>query len=234
MSLESFTGKIKDLVITNPTGADPRSQGDDHLRGIKWAVQNDAVSKTDDQVMTGNLSVAGGGTGAQVLQADEVKALAVPTGTILDFAGPTPPAGFLPCNGAAVSRTTYAALFAAIGVTWGAGDTTSTFNVPNLQRRTTVGAGGTGTAVLGSVLGNVGGAETHLLTGAESGVAIHNHSANATLSASLQPGAHGYASSLSGATGVVTDSVLTAPEQSAQQAHNNLQPSAVVNKIIKT
>ena len=57
----------------------------------------------------------------------------VPTGTILPFAGGTIPSGFLACNGAAVSRTTYAALFSAIGTTYGGGDGSSTFNVPQLE-----------------------------------------------------------------------------------------------------
>jgi microcystin-dependent protein len=58
----------------------------------------------------------------------------VPAGAIMDFAGPSPPAGWLTCDGQAVSRTTYADLFAAIGGTWGAPDA-NTFNVPNLVSR---------------------------------------------------------------------------------------------------
>ena len=54
----------------------------------------------------------------------------LPTGTILPFAGGTIPNGFLACNGAAVSRTTYAALFSAIGTTYGSGDGSTTFNLP--------------------------------------------------------------------------------------------------------
>lgn len=57
----------------------------------------------------------------------------VPTGTILPFAGGTIPSGFLACNGAAVSRTTYAALFSAIGTTYGGGNGSSTFNVPQIE-----------------------------------------------------------------------------------------------------
>ena len=56
----------------------------------------------------------------------------IPAGTISQFAGTAAPSGWLLCNGAAVSRTTYAALFAAIGTTWGVGNGSSTFNVPNL------------------------------------------------------------------------------------------------------
>lgn len=56
----------------------------------------------------------------------------VPTGTVSAFAGSTPPAGYLICDGSAVSRTTYASLFAVIGTIYGAGDGNSTFNLPNL------------------------------------------------------------------------------------------------------
>lgn len=58
-----------------------------------------------------------------------------PTGTIIVWSAPTPPAGYLVCNGAAISRTTYAALFQVIGTTWGAGDGSTTFNLPNLADR---------------------------------------------------------------------------------------------------
>lgn len=57
----------------------------------------------------------------------------VPTGTILPYGGSTAPNGFLLCDGSAVSRTTYAALYAVIGDAYGAGDGNSTFNLPNLD-----------------------------------------------------------------------------------------------------
>lgn len=60
----------------------------------------------------------------------------VPTGTVSAFAGSTPPAGYLICDGSAVSRTTYASLFAVIGTIYGAGDGNSTFNLPNLKDKT--------------------------------------------------------------------------------------------------
>ena len=58
---------------------------------------------------------------------------ALPTGSIFPFAGGTIPSGFLACNGAAVSRTTYAALYNAIGTTYGTGDGSTTFNVPQIE-----------------------------------------------------------------------------------------------------
>lgn len=58
---------------------------------------------------------------------------AVPAGAVLAFARNTAPTGWLKANGAAVSRTTYAALFSAIGTTFGAGDGSATFNLPNLR-----------------------------------------------------------------------------------------------------
>ena len=59
----------------------------------------------------------------------------VPPGFILPFAGTSIPDGWLICNGAAVSRTEYAALFSAIGTTWGEGDGSTTFNLPDLDER---------------------------------------------------------------------------------------------------
>ena len=65
----------------------------------------------------------------------------LPTGMIMAFAGSTAPTGFLLCDGSAVSRTTYADLYAVIGDTYGAGDGSTTFNVPNLQDKFLQGAG---------------------------------------------------------------------------------------------
>ncbi|PBC09203.1 phage tail protein [Mesorhizobium sp. WSM3859] len=59
--------------------------------------------------------------------------ITVAPGIVTPFAGATVPGGWLNCNGQAVSRTTYATLFAAIGTTWGAGDAVSTFNVPDFR-----------------------------------------------------------------------------------------------------
>ena len=66
-------------------------------------------------------------------KAEEAARLAVPSGAVLYFAGKTAPSGWLKANGAAVSRNTYAALFAAIGTTYGTGDGRSTFNLPDLR-----------------------------------------------------------------------------------------------------
>lgn len=65
----------------------------------------------------------------------------VPAGVISSFAGTTPPSGYLFCDGAAVSRSTYAALFAAISTTWGNGDGSTTFNLPDLRNMFLRGSG---------------------------------------------------------------------------------------------
>lgn len=57
----------------------------------------------------------------------------VPAGSVFTFATSTVPSGYLECNGAAVSRSTYASLFASISTTWGTGDGSSTFNLPDLR-----------------------------------------------------------------------------------------------------
>ena len=82
---------------------------------------------------------AADGSSGQALTTNGSGALAfatiggVPTGAVFYFAANTAPTGFLKANGAAVSRTTYAALFAITGTTYGAGDGTTTFNVPDLR-----------------------------------------------------------------------------------------------------
>lgn len=94
----------------------------------------------------------------------------VPTGAIIDFGAASPPTGYLACNGAAVSRATYAALFAVISTIYGVGDGTTTFNLPDLRGlyRTMTPAAGTLAGKVGTALTNAEnravGQHTHVLT----------------------------------------------------------------------
>ena len=72
---------------------------------------------------------------------DQFVSRAMPIGAILDYAGTTPPSGWLVADGRAISRTTYSNLFSVLGTTWGAGDGSTTFNLPSLNGRSTVGPG---------------------------------------------------------------------------------------------
>lgn len=66
----------------------------------------------------------------------------VPTGVLLPFGGTSAPDGFLICDGSAVSRSTYAALFAVIGTKYGGGDGSTTFNLPNVKGKVVIGVDG--------------------------------------------------------------------------------------------
>ena len=83
-----------------------------------------------------------------------------PTGTLIPYMGDTPPLGYLKCDGAEVSRTTYARLFRVIGTTYGTGDGSNTFNLPDFKNKTFWGAdnnlGKVFTSGLPNITGNSG------------------------------------------------------------------------------
>lgn len=184
------------------------------------------------------------------------------TGTIVPYGGDSAPTDWLLCFGQAVSRTTYAALFAVLGTTYGSGDGSTTFNLPDLRGRVPGGKdnmGGTaanrltsaGAGVDGATLGASGGAQTHTLTSAQ--MPAHSH-AGSTASAGAHQ--HGYTAPsgsfrvgsgdsetpdrtvLPGAA--TTDSngahthTLSISNTGGDGAHNNTQPTIILNYIIKT
>ena len=99
-------------------------------------------------------------------------ATGVPTGTLLDFAGATPPTGYLLCDGTSYSTTTYSGLFSTIGYTWGGSG--ASFNVPDLRGRTTIGAG-SGTGLTLRTLAAYSGEENHVLVSGETPLVSHTH-----------------------------------------------------------
>lgn len=138
--------------------------------------------------------------------------LSVSIGTIIDYAGTTAPTGYLECDGRAVSRTEYAKLFAVLGTLWGAGDGSTTFNLPNLGGRTCIGEGT-------RTVGNTGGSESesytpkgsandHTLTAAQ--IPAHTHGSK-SLTGNMNLRSYGYGSAggvnmITSTSGIMTNS----------------------------
>ena len=177
--------------------------------------------------------------------------LLVPIGTVHLFAGVNVPGGWFVCNGSAVSRTTYAALFAQLGTYWGTGDNVNTFNIPNFVNRSPVGYG-TG-ANWG--FGTYGGEVNHTLSPGEMPVHAHpitdqqhNHSDSGhthSINPTFVGGGGGIPSGsgwLLGGSNTGTGYAAIQPSwsninhteaQGGSGAHNNMHPYGVCYYIIK-
>lgn len=104
------------------------------------AIANGGTGQTTANAALNALLPSQSGNSGKVLQTDgtstswqSAASSTVPSGAIFPYAGTTAPSGYLSCDGSAVSRTTYSALFTAISTTYGAGDGSTTFNLPNAQ-----------------------------------------------------------------------------------------------------
>ena len=172
----------------------------------------------------------------------------IPAGVVIPFAGASAPSGWLLCNGSAVSRTTYAALFAAIASAWGYGDNSTTFNLPDLRGRFLRGRNANGSVVNESVADaaartacstggntaeNVGSVQEHKFLNHNHSSPVHNHAVaereggggNQVLSASVA--VNGFSNTYNSSyTGVTIDQSTTGGTESRPV-------NAYVNYIIK-
>lgn len=197
------------------------------------------VNSADDE------DLWGGQTNENWDRLDTLLASILPAGVGVDGYFTSAPSGWLMCDGSAVSRTTYANLFAAIGTTFGNGDGSTTFNLPDVRGRVNAGKddmGGTGanrlttagSGVDGDTVGAVGGSEfmqehehnltdpghTHTLTHA---IAVQGNGGGA----GWLNGSDNSPSTSSATTGIIIDAAGTGDSQ-------NIQPTIVCLKLIKT
>lgn len=169
-------------------------------------------------------------TDANLLGDDPATRGSMMPGDLIFSAAATRP-GALLADGSAVSRTTYAALFNLIGTTYGAGDGSTTFNLPDYRGRVIVGVG-TGTGLTARALAATGGLETVTLSAAQSGVPAHTHPSGSTLTGTTATGSTGTGSTGTGSTGTGVVSPASNPVNtggaSARHTHPNGLASAGV------
>lgn len=161
----------------------------------------------------------------------------MPVGVVLPYVSGEAPNGWLNCLGQELYRGDYPNLFAVIGTTYGAGDGSTTFNLPNLAGRVVVGQGN-GVGLTPRSMGDTDGAETHTLTTGE--IPSHSHTSNAvggTLGLITADGNNTAGGGLD--VSAVEPNLYAAPAALSIDnsgdggAHNNMQPFMVLNYIIK-
>lgn len=165
-------------------------------------------------------------------------------GVILEFAGAAAPTGFLSCNGSQIAIATYPDLYAIIGTTYNTGgESAGNFRLPDMRGRCAVGTG-TGSGLTTRAMAASSGAETVALSTSE--MPSHTHSISETshshsnvykvaggAGTSIHPSLNGSLITSTRTTNFATTGITVASAGGAS-AHNNMQPSAVVNYIIKT
>jgi microcystin-dependent protein len=250
----------KDIIFQQRDGTEVARIEDNATFNVvtgKLAINATAVSSTAAELnlLDGDTSVGSsitvadadgvvvndGGT-MKTIPASDIKTYAsgnslVPSGALMPYAGASAPTGFLLCHGQAVSRTTYSDLFSAISTTYGSGDGSSTFTLPDLRGRVVAGQDDMGGAsanrltdqtggLNGDTLGDTGGSETHTLTTAQ--MPAHTH----TVAAQQQVGGDSTNRGGSGQLGAAA--TITSSSTGGDGAHNNVQPTIILNYIIKT
>lgn len=160
----------------------------------------------------------------------------IPVATVIPYAGTaTPTEGkWLMCYGQAVDRTTYSDLFGVIGETYGAGDGSTTFNIPDLRGRMPLGKDNMGgssadrvTDAAADSVGGTGGAETHTLTTSE--MPSHYH----IVSRIGNPGSYYAWGSQQTNKNVLYSTAPPTSSSGSGVAHNNMSPYLTVNYLIK-
>ena len=245
----------KDIIFQQRDGTEVARIEDNGTFNVvtgKLAINATAITSTADELnlLDGDTSVGSsitiadtdgvvvndGGTMKSV-PASDFKEYIMPTGALMPYAGTSAPTGFLLCYGQAISRSTYADLFSAISTTYGTGDGSSTFNLPDLRGRVIAGQddmGGSSANRLtdqtgglnGDTLGDTGGSETHTLSTAQ--MPAHTH----TVAAQQQVGGDSTNRGGSGQLGAAA--TITSSSTGGDGAHNNVQPTIILNYIIKT
>ena len=183
-------------AFTNPTSGDTL---DNPPHDQQHADINDAMEAVQTKIGVDNSAVT--------TSLDYLVRSASPVGAVMQFAGTSSPdSTWLMCDGTAISRTTYSSLFAVIGTAYGAGDGSTTFNLPNVSGRVPVGLDSGDTDF--DALGETGGSKTHTLSSSE--IPSHNHSID-----------HNHSSVTSGSGGNAHTHSIDPPNTTSSSAGNH-------------
>jgi microcystin-dependent protein len=174
--------------------------------------------------VSGNLASFNGTSGTVVQDSGAAANALIPTGTILAFGGSSAPSGFVLATGQAISRTTFANLFAVFGTTYGSGDGSTTFNVPDLRGRFIAGfdsanssgrlTKSTTQGVSASTLGNTGGEQAHTMASGE--LVAHSHPVTIT-----DPG-HGHTTNTAASSNAIGGTTIFSTSTSPTSSQNNV------------